>query len=195
MMPRRRRWRRISLEEFSAQLTSFRHSAFRLEALDAYHDDGEAAALAEFLATGRADPEWHEEWCTLVAGAIAAGRTMSRVHVVTEPVSGYVRFEIAAYLASAAAGEDVRILPGPGGAGLSLPSRDFWLFDSARVTWMDYDRRGGLKALWLSESAADIAWCCRVRDATMHRAVPVRDYTKRAGLALQAPLSAGGRNG
>ena len=57
---------------------------------------------------------------------------MSRVHVVSEPVSDYVRFELLhVYPANVEAGEDVRILgrakaeaqPGPSCDG------DFWLFD------------------------------------------------------------------
>lgn len=66
------------------------------------------------------------------------GRWIGRVHILTRPLTEYLRYEFAVYRHTVKAGEDVRILdltrqPDPG-----LPSQDFWLFDESAVVRMDY---------------------------------------------------------
>jgi hypothetical protein len=51
------------------------------------------------------------DWCGRVSRAAAAGCTYSRVHVVTEPATPYIRFELAAYADTSAAGEQIMIIP------------------------------------------------------------------------------------
>jgi hypothetical protein len=67
---------------------------------------------------------------------------MQRVHVVSEPLSDYLRFEITGYRLNVEAGEEVRILPRQATAGLDLPDHDFWLFDGQQVVCMHYDADG-----------------------------------------------------
>lgn len=78
-----------------------------------------------------------------MAGHVAAGRACRRVHVVTEPLTPYLRYEFAApYARSAASGEQIRLLiiartswpPG-------VPDYDFWVFDQ-EVWVMRYDHAG-----------------------------------------------------
>jgi hypothetical protein len=60
------------------------------------------------------------------------------VHVISRPLTDYLRYEFAVYRRTVEAGEDVRILdltdqPDPG-----LPALDFWLFDDISVVRIDY---------------------------------------------------------
>src|SRR5260370_3848290 len=93
--------------------TGFEHTAYRLETLQRYEDDSETVMLRSFLA-GEPQPHDHgkEQWTARITAAVASGRRMQRVHVVVEPVSDYLRFELAwSYGPNVAAGEDIGIVP------------------------------------------------------------------------------------
>jgi hypothetical protein len=104
---------------------------------------------------------------------------MQRVHVVTEPLTDYMRFELTwAYAPNVAAGEDIRIVPvGPDRPWpADLPHEDFWLFDSSVL----YAARYADDGYWLGvESVTDptaIVAACRWRDAALHLAQLWADY-------------------
>jgi len=103
----------INRGELRRLLAGFEHTAYRLELLPAYEDDGEAEALAAFADGREPDPySGKRGWLEKVQAAANTGRVMQRVHVVTEPLSTYLRFEIGwSYALNLAAGEDIRILP------------------------------------------------------------------------------------
>ena len=99
--------------EFSEWFSRFRFSCFRVETSPSYGGSGEDSSLAAFLAGGNPPPDAERrDWTRLAQAAAQHGRSMSRVHVVREPLTDYLRFEIGwSYPQSVAAGEDVRILP------------------------------------------------------------------------------------
>ena len=102
----------ISFEQLVQSFDSlFRHRVFRLETLDWYDAPNEREPYARFLAGQPGDLAWREPWKRLVRDVRASGRTMQRVHIVSEPVSDYIRFELLrVYPANVEAGEDVRIV-------------------------------------------------------------------------------------
>ena len=102
----------ITLEQLAKHFTSlFHHRAFRLETLDFYDAANEREPYAAFLAGQPVDPAWRRPWQGLVRGVRESGRMMERVHIVSEPVTDYIRFSLLhGYPASVEAGEDVRIL-------------------------------------------------------------------------------------
>jgi len=105
-------------------------ASYRLETLDVYHDPSEEDDFRRFRDHGEPvrRTQW---WYDHVRRSLASGKVMARVHVVSEPLTAYLQFEINAYLVNgAAAGEDVRILPRPRAAALGLPTFDYWLMDS-----------------------------------------------------------------
>jgi len=77
---------------------------------------------------------------------VDAGAAVARVHVVIEPLTEYLRFELASYAPNVDAGEDVRILPvRPGEAWpVDIPDVDFWMVDSRGVWEMSYAKDGHL---------------------------------------------------
>lgn len=116
---------------------------------------------------------------------------MQRVHVVTEPVTDYMTFELTwSYAYNVAAGEDVRIVslarndPWPA----EIPRDDFWLFDEQELFQLVYDADDS----WLGvEHITDhhaVARARAVRDAVMTLAQPWSAYlTKWPALASRIP--------
>jgi hypothetical protein len=163
-------------DDFAGLFDWFKVRAFRLEALDQYAVGYEEEAMRRFLAGEPVDPGIIAPWLNRVAAVAAAGRRMERVHVVTEPLSDYLRFEMDGYRFTVAAGEDVRILPRSVARELELPGEDFWLFDDGPVARMHYDRHGTFLGAELVEEPDVVARYCRWRDVALEAATPYARY-------------------
>jgi len=166
---------RLKGDAWAAYFRDFQHSAFRLELLPQYLVEPEHDSFAAFLA-GEPMPEGHNaDWHATIRANTTAGKIMSRVHVVTQPLSDYLRFEFQwGYVGNAGAGEDIRILdlsrtPDPG-----LPDTDFWLFDEKAVVAMLYEDDGTQIGRELLD--VDPAEFIRYRDLALAAAVPFSDY-------------------
>ncbi|MGH3489477.1 MAG: DUF6879 family protein [Actinopolymorphaceae bacterium] len=130
--------------DLNTLFATFDRSAFRLETLDGYTVPSEDAAFAAFKA-GEPMPERTIDtnpWLQIVHHATQAGKHMSRVHVISRPHTDYIRYELDAYAANVAAGEDIRIIERSWGAHSLSSSPDFWLFDDTTVAVMQYDDEG-----------------------------------------------------
>jgi hypothetical protein len=156
-------------------LDSFQRSAFRLEVLDRYTVPGEEAWLEAFRRDGSIPDLTRETypWLGLVADAAAAGRTIQRVHVIDQPLSEYLRWELGMYRLLTAAGEDIRIADRarqPELAGLGL---DFWLFDDTTAAVMRHDPEGRYLG---TELATDAAPYRAQRDLAVACSVPLEEF-------------------
>ncbi|SRR5690606_35734939 len=178
-------------DEFTSLFRSFEHTAFRLETLQVYAVDYETEPIRQFLAGApMPDDPSKDEWCGLIRDAVTAGKIMSRVHVVIEPLTDYLRYEIGwSYPPNVEAGEDIRILPladerdWPG----DLPyGYDFWLFDSRDLWVMAYGDGGEFLYAEHIDEPAEIVRHNHIRDAAMHAAMGFHAYTsRRPGLLLR----------
>ncbi|MER8099628.1 DUF6879 family protein [Kitasatospora sp. NPDC094016] len=121
---------------------SFESEAFRLETRSTYAMPGEDEEFQQFLATGELHIPADDPWLTRVRNFRASGRRIGRVHVLTRPLSDYLRYEFAAYAYNVEAGEDIRILDLTERENPGLPDQDFWLFDGAKVVDMRYRSDG-----------------------------------------------------
>lgn len=177
-------------DDFTRLFREFKHTAFRLETLQVYAVDYEAEPIRHFLAGAEmpADPS-KDDWCALIRGAEAAGKSMARVHVVAEPLSDYLRYEIGwSYPPNVDAGEDIRILPTrPGEWPANLPEGyDFWLFDSSDLWVMAYGDEGEFLYAEHVDDPAEIVRHNHIRDAAMHAAMEFHTYMRRhPGLLLR----------
>lgn len=177
-------------EDFTRLFREFKHTAFRLETLQAYAVDYEVEPIRQFLA-GAAMPDdpSKNEWCALIRDAVAAGKTMGRVHVVVEPLTDYLRYELGwSYPPNVAAGEDIRILPvQPGAWPPDLPEGyDYWLFDSHDLWVMAYGDGGEFLYAEHVDDPTEIVRHNQIRDAAMHAAMGFHAYTqRRPGLLLR----------
>lgn len=178
----------ITREELGGLLTRFEHTAYRLELLAAYAEDSEAAALAAF--TAGQEPDIYpgkRRWLEKVRAATATGRIMQRVHVVTEPLSPYLQFEIGwSYSLNEGTGEDIRILSADRAPAVVMQAGDYWLLDSRTLIRMEYDNRGRLAKINHIRDTDAITEANYTRDAALHHAVPLRQYAERQPQLLRA---------
>ena len=167
----------ITLEQLAQDFTSlFRRRVFRLETLDFYDAPNEREPLARFRAGEPVDSAWREPWKKLVRDVRASGRIMERVHVVSEPVSEYIRFSLLhGYPANVEAGEDVRIADRAGTAG-ELPTADYWLFDDDLCARLVYEEDGRIRIVRLYRDEEHLEVARRGRDKAMRLAVPLAQY-------------------
>jgi hypothetical protein len=177
-------------DDFAGIFDWFRESAFRLETLDHYAMLYEEEAIQRFLAGKPRDTSYIAGWLERVAAARDAGRRMRRVHVITEPLSDYLRFEITGYRLNVDAGEDVRILPRRASGALTLPDHDFWLFDNQHVVGMDYDGDGAFLGAELVDDSGAAARYCAWRDTALGAAIPYDRYVAEHREELETLRSA-----
>lgn len=180
--------------EFSAWFHRFQRSCFRLETLQHYGGSGEDDSITAFLAGKNPPPHpGKREWTTLVRAAVADGRTMQRVHIVTEPLTPYACFEVAwSYAHSVAAGEDVRIIAVTEDeawpCGIPSPGNDFWLFDDTELFHMHYDPDGTWLGVEHMSDPALVKAAQHDRRNVLHLAQPWTAYiNKWPELARRVP--------
>ena len=90
----------------------FTRTLFRLEVLDRYDVATDGADYDRYL-RGEVgpDPARKEPWLETLRREAAEGKYSHRVHVLTSPLTDYLRYECEwGYAYNAAAGEDIRIL-------------------------------------------------------------------------------------
>jgi hypothetical protein len=159
----------------------FRSSVFRFEAQQEYAAPDEAAIVDAFLA-GRPRPldPGKDEWTSMIRAGRWGGRVFHRVHVVTEPLTDYLRFELTwGYEPNVAAGEDIRVVALAAGEPwpADLPRHDFWLFDAAELYTVHYHPDTGA---WLGvepmPDPGDVARACRWRETAWQLGVPWSRY-------------------
>jgi hypothetical protein len=164
---------RAQLRELFEGATS---SVFRLETLQLYDAPSEAERRQAFAAgrEGWRRPD-DDESLRLIRAMTARGVAWSRAHVVEEPLSDYLRFELAAYHENEAAGEVVWITKRaahPDHAGLT---EDFVLIDDRAGVLFRYDAAG--RRLGYERIAdQDLDRYRRHRDLVLAHAVRLADY-------------------
>lgn len=121
-----------------------------------------------------------DEWGTRLRANRDAGRTQQRVHVVIEPITDYLAYELTwEYGPHAAAGEDIRIIPVTDDWPRDVPRSDFTLFDSRILFRLRYAPTGTWLGAERSEDSSAIADACFARDAALHQAVRWDEYMAR----------------
>lgn len=170
--------------DLAGAFSRFERSAFRLETLDRYTVPDEAEPYRRFLADEPQDPAWREPWAGYVREQVIAGKSMTRVRVLDEPLTDYLRFELTAgYPANVEAGEDIRVLRRTAHPGLDIVEMDFWLFDDREIALMNYGPAGEFHgASVTSEPASSIEGFCRHRDKLWEYAVPLAEYLAIPGV-------------
>ncbi|MGC0419258.1 DUF6879 family protein [Embleya sp. AB8] len=156
---------------------TYERSAFRLETLPVYAMHDEQDEFRRFLAGERPPPDLHYTWLDRVAKFRATGRTIGRVHVLTRPLTDYIRYEFDwAYAFNVQAGEDIRILDVTDSPEHPLLSAgDFWMLDEKHVVSLQY-REDGTQIGRELLTDPDIAKYVALRDLALAGAVPFEDY-------------------
>jgi hypothetical protein len=170
----------LTAEQWAELLTSCRRSASHLEMRDSYAAEDEKERLQRFLATGRRDhaaeyPE-RREWLDLMRRVTADGVRVRRARIVSEPVSGYIRFEWHGAGPTIEAGEDLRWLPRRLASGIALPGNDFWLLDEQRAMFNHFSGDGVPLGQEITDDPAVVELCRSAFEAVWKTAVPHHEY-------------------
>ncbi|MDX3384491.1 hypothetical protein PV682_23940 [Streptomyces niveiscabiei] len=130
-------------EEWAARFESFQREAWRLETLPEYRVPQEAEEIEAFLAGERIDPHaYSNEYTDDLKRLRREGKSKGRVHVVSRPLSDYLRYEFMYYRPHMWAGEDIRIMDVTGRPNPLEGVQDFWMFDQTEVVLMHYQVDG-----------------------------------------------------
>lgn len=174
-------------EEFDACFDRFALTAWRLEALQRYAVDEEEERIRAWR-EGLPRPERSvrtSPWLRRIAVTTAAGKQWGRLHVVDQPLSEYVRYELGGYIESAAAGEEIRIADRAADPGLAAIGPDFWLFDEdtpgAYAIVMSYDGDGHWLGAEYTTDPAALGRCRQVKALAVAASVPLNVYLARIG--------------
>jgi hypothetical protein len=165
---------------YNELFTQIERSWFRLETFQHYASEED---LVRKVAAGEPLPREDGPWYEMLRAHTAAGRALRRVHIIEEPHSPYIAFELLGYRDTTAAGEDVRIVPTPAGVWPpGLPRHDFWIFDEDQLWVMYYDDSGALEAVERVTDPSEVAQHQRWAEAAWQAAVPWATYLADAGL-------------
>ncbi|WP_405860015.1 hypothetical protein OG407_20530 [Streptomyces sp. NBC_01515] len=121
---------------------SMQQEAWSLETLPVYRVQQEEEAIRRFLAGEPVTRGATQPWFDRVEAYAAGGRRVGRVHIVTQPLTDYLRFEFEYYRHTVEAGEAVRILDVTRRPNPLAGVQDFWMFDRSQIVLMHYERDG-----------------------------------------------------
>ncbi|MDT0453922.1 DUF6879 family protein [Streptomyces hesseae] len=168
-----------SPDEFERLFVNFQREAFRLETLDDYSGSSDPESQRAFHAGEPQPADYNQEWADEVRANVDAGKRMYRVHIMSRPLTGYLRFELGwGYRKNVLAGEEFFILditerPNPL-AGVP----DFWMFDESSVFSMNYGDHGKFLGVM---SHSDVSQWIERRDIALVHAVPFHEWWERYG--------------
>ena len=167
--------RSIDPEEFRRLIATFETSAVHLETRDAYGTAVELPHMAQWKAGEPDDLAWMRDYCDTVRAHVAAGRTIRRARVVSEPLSSYIRFEYAVTPhANLAAGERVRWLPRGRASEVRLPGNDFWLVDD--IVLFSLFSGDGVRVGTVVGGANVLSFCLEAFEAVWRLGIDHSDY-------------------
>ncbi|WAL94542.1 DUF6879 family protein [Streptomyces sp. Je 1-369] len=130
-------------DAWAAKFRDFQSEAWRLETLPAYNVPQEAEEIRAFQAGERIDPRMHSnEYTEDLQRVRREGKSKGRVHIVTRPLSDYLRYEFMYYRPHVWAGEDIRIMDVTDRPNPLAGVQDFWMFDRQEVVLMNYEADG-----------------------------------------------------
>ncbi len=170
----------ISGEERDGFFTTFKRAALHLEMRDVYAVKDEAERFARFLETGYRDHDAEAEerrpWMTMIQDATAAGKVFRRARIVSEPATGYIRYEWEGAGPNVGAGEEIKWLPRRLTSAIALPGNDFWLFDDSTVVFTVFTGEGEVFERQLTTDPTIVQLCNSAFEAIWSIAIPHGEY-------------------
>ncbi|MEU9608635.1 DUF6879 family protein [Streptomyces sp. NPDC048057] len=130
-------------ESWSRRFAEIKHEAWRLEALPQYLVPQEAEEFSAFREGRSPTPYTASAYTERVSRQRNEGKRNGRVHIVTQPLSDYLRFEFSRYYGvHVQAGDNIRILDVTNRPNPLEGVQDFWMFDQSEVVLMNYEADG-----------------------------------------------------
>ncbi|MHC5261289.1 DUF6879 family protein [Streptomyces sp. UC4497] len=165
-------------EQWAAKFEATQREAWRLETLPQYLMPQEAGEFEAFKAGARIDPQTvQNEYTDRLRRHASEGRPQGRVHVLTRPLSDYLRFEFHQYYAPhSLAGEQIRILDVTDRENPLAGVQDFWMFDHAEVVLMNYHPDG--EQINREVFEGDVTPYIEYQRIAVAESVPFEEYVK-----------------
>lgn len=164
-------------EEWAAKFENFQSEAWRLETLPEYRVPQEEEEIRQFLAGERIDPHaYSNEYTDDLKRVRAEGKSKGRVHIVTRPLSDYLRYEFMYYQPHVWAGEDIRIMDVTDRENPLAGVQDFWMFDKSEVVLMHYAADGTQTSREVHEG--DASPFIEYQRIALAESVPFEEYVK-----------------
>lgn len=164
-------------DAWQAKFRDFRSEAWRLETLPAYNVPQEAEEIRAFQAGERIDPHVHtNDYTDDLRRLRGEGKAKGRVHIVTRPLSDYLRYEFMYYRPHAWAGEDIRIMDVTDRPNPLAGVEDFWMFDKSEVVLMRYEPDGTQIGREVYEG--DTSPYIEYQRIALSESVPFEEYVK-----------------
>lgn len=164
-------------DAWDAKFLDFHSEAWRLETLPEYRVSQEDDEMRAFLAGERIDPHaYSNEYTDDLKRVRAEGKSKGRVHVVTRPLSAYLRYEFMYYRPHAWAGEDIRIMDVTDRENPLAGVQDFWMFDRSEVVLMHYESDGTQVSREVFEG--DVSPFLEYQRIALAESVPFEEYVK-----------------
>jgi hypothetical protein len=117
---------------------------------------------------------WFQNWLSMIRSATTEGRRITRVRVVSMPLTDYSRFGVFCSQFTNEAGEDIRYLTRD--HARDLPEYDYWLFDSRLLVKMHFDEEDHFLGGKMITNPAVIVRHGYWRDAAWYRAIQRDDF-------------------
>lgn len=165
-----------------------RVSAWRLETLQHYDVPADEERQQAFHADGVLPPPRAAKLddLVLITQLREAGRQVGRVHVVDQPLSDYLRYELAVYAENAEAGEDIRIADRSVHPELEALTQDFVIFDRERrhpgLILFDHNASGRVTGYRVATDRRTVRACREQIEMALTRSVPVAEFMAAAAL-------------
>lgn len=168
--------RSISNDEFDELLQAVEDEFIHLETRDAYGTETELPHMAQWAAGEDDDLAWLGDWCAMLRRHAAAGRSLRRARIVSEPLSDYQRWSYSIAQPMVEAGEDIRWVPRRLVSSIGIPGNDFYVIDRRTVIFLHYSGAGLSTDLTVSTDPADVELCRTAFDAVWKHAIAHREY-------------------
>lgn len=165
----------VTGQQWAELFTTYRRSAWRYECQGEYHEPYEAESMRRYLAGQPYDLSYMEPWLQGIRNAVASGRAIGRVRVLTEPLTDYLRFEMSVANHNLDAGEDIRVLDARTATTLGLGEDDFWLFDDEIAALMVFGEEG-FSGAYLHAADDTVDRCRRIRDRAWQHSRPFTEH-------------------
>lgn len=161
----------LDAQALGTRLRAAKRDLFRMETLDRYAVPTDGGDFTRYLA-GEAEPDPVRKgaWRERLLAERERGLFRRRVHVIHEPLSDYLRFELEWGHRLNTDIEDIRVLPladPPGERGW----HDFYMVDDRDVLAMTYDEDGQFEGA-LPVPVSEARLYRLIRDAAWEAAVP-----------------------
>ncbi|UWE11443.1 DUF6879 family protein [Actinacidiphila bryophytorum] len=162
-------------DEWRRRFAGIKREAWRLETLPQYLVPQEAAEFAAFREGRPPTSSASSSYMERVSRQCAEGKSNGRVHIVTRPLSDYLRFEFGRYYGPhSEAGDEIRILDVTDRPNPLDGVQDFWMFDQAEVVLMNYDADGRQISREVFEG--DASAFVEYRRIAVAESVPFKEY-------------------